>query len=161
MTVTMNRFEPADGVQARWRHCYDLAVRAINERGARGQITIREVTELLECDEPTAWAAMWEARKHLEQDGYRPLVEKPRFGWVIASASDALRVADKRRKKAGRQVKRGISVLRHTPRQELSQFERESADRELAKLNALADLHSRRRRLPLSEMEQLPPASGS
>lgn len=158
----MTSFEPADGVQARWRHCYELAVRAI-ERGPREQITIQEVQELLGCDERTAWQSMWEARKHLEKDGYRPLIEKPRFGWIVASASDALRVADKRRRKAGRQIQRGVHVLRHTPRDELSQFERQAADRELSSLTALADLHSRRRRLPLSDIDrgQLPPVSGS
>lgn len=151
-------FEPADGVQARWRYCYDLAAtRAVNE-----QITVHEVMELLGCDDTTAWAAMREARDHLEADGKRSVRTVPRFGWIVASASVHLRMAADRQRRAGRQVRKAISVIDAAPRGELSQFERQQADRQLASLTTMHDLHKRRIRTPLSEIEQpkQPPAVG-
>lgn len=151
-------FKPADGVKARWRHCYELAAsRAVDE-----QITVHEVMELLDCDETTAWAAMRDARDHLEADGKRSVRTVPQFGWIVASASVHLRMASDRQRRAGRQVRKAIRVIDATPRDELTQFERQAADRQLASLAAMRSLHERRIRTSLSQIGQAerPVASG-
>lgn len=151
-------FEPADGVKARWRYCYELAT----SRRVEEQITVHEVMDLLDCDETAAWAAMREARDHLEANGKRSVRTVPRFGWIVASASQHLRMASDRQRRAGRQVRKAIRVIDATPREELSQFEREAADRQLASLVSMRSLHERRIRTPLSQIEQAkrPTASG-
>jgi hypothetical protein len=151
-------FQPADGKQARWRYCYELAAaRKVGE-----QITVQEVMELLDCDERTAWASMRDARDQLEADGKRSVRTVPQFGWVVADASTQIRMASDRSRRAGRQVKKAIRIIDATPRDELSQFERQAADRQLASLTAMRGLHARKVRIPLSEMAQqeLAPASG-
>lgn len=156
--MTEAPFQPADGVKARWRHCYELAI----ARDVGEQITVHEVMELLDCDETNAWAAMRTARDHLEADGRRSVRTVPQFGWIVATASVQLRMANDRQTRARRQVKKAIRVLRATPREELSTFERQAADRQAASLTAMESLHSRRVRIPLSQIgqEQLPQASG-
>lgn len=156
--MTESPFRPADGVKARWRHCYELAI----SREVGDEITVHEVMELLDCDETNAWAAMRTARDHLEADGRRSVRTVPQFGWIVATASVQLHMANDRQKRASRQVRKAIRVLRATPREELTPFERQSADRQAASLTAMADLHARRVRTPLSQIgkEQLPPASG-
>lgn len=110
--------------RARWEDCYDLAL----SRQPREQITLHEVMEMLGCDEPAAWASMREAVARLERNGHRSLITEPKFGWIVATASDMLRLVDKREKKTVRALGRAARGLRATPRGELSQFERQAMD---------------------------------
>lgn len=150
--TTPQPFQPADGETARWRHCDTL----VDGREARDQVTIQEVMELLDCDEQAAWSAMDQCRARREADGQRSFYTVPGFGWVIATASDMLRMTEKRERKTGRALGRAVRVLRATPRKELSQFEREHADRQMVQLTAHEDLVNRRRRIPLSQIGQQP-----
>lgn len=152
-------FQPADGQTPRWRHCYDL----VTGRQVGDQVTLLEVTELLDCSPEAAWAAMRQARIHLEGDGCRTVRTVPRFGWVVMAAAEHLRAAEHHTAKARRQVVTAHRKVRSARREELSQFEREAADRMAASLTALSDLMGRRRRVPLGDLAKrsLPPAAGT
>lgn len=155
--MTMQPFQPADGVKARWRYCAELA----ETRDVDDHITVQEVMEVLECDEHVAWASMREARDHLEEDGKRSVRTVAGFGWIVASASVQLGMASDRQRRAGRQIKKARRVLAATPREELTPFERQAADRQAAALEAIQGLFGRRRRVPLSQIGkgELPAAS--
>jgi hypothetical protein len=150
-------FQPADGVQARWRYCYDLAL----TRDPRDQITLQEVMELLDCTRQAAIQAMDEARAHLEADGKGSLITVENFGWIIPTAADMLRLTEKRDRKTFRQSRRTTRIIDAVPRTELTQFERQALDRLSANHVRLQELKSRRR-IPLSQIGQpeLPAASG-
>lgn len=145
-------FTPADGVQPRWRYCYDL----VTDRDVNDQVTTQEIMELCDCDETAAWAAMRQAKAHLEADGQRSIRTVPRFGWIIMRPGEHITQAEHYERKSRRGLHRGIRVLGaiHSRREELSQFEREAADRTTSRLTAIRDLMGRRRRVSLSEIER-------
>lgn len=143
-------FEPIDGT-ARWRKVYDLVVgRQIND-----EILYREVEDLLDCDRTTAQAAMLKAVVHLEEEAGRSVRTVTNFGWIVMRAAEHINESDRRLKRARNQAKaavRKISAI-DSRRDELSQFEREAADRARMRASAMLELSSRRPR-SLSEMHK-------
>lgn len=156
--MTRDPFAPADGEKARWRYCYDLVV----TREPNEQIIVQEICELLQCDEKAAWAAMRDAKAHLESDGQRSVRTVPRFGWIVMRPGEHITAAEQYERKSRRGLGRGIRVLVAVAgrRDELSQFEREAVDRKTAQLSAVRELMGRRRKVRLADIErtELPPA---
>lgn len=135
-------FQPADGQRARWRYCYDLVM----ERKPGEDVTVDEVCELLDVDSVAAWAAMREAKKHLEEDKQQTVRTQNRFGWVIIDARASLAEIEKRRKKAARAVTGNarLIVSVQSKRHELSQIERSRLDFETRNTLGSQSLFSRK-----------------
>lgn len=145
-------FEPADGIEARWRKCYAL----VESRNSGDEITYREVEELCECDRTGALAAMDEAREKLLGDKQLAVRTVERFGWIKMTAAEQIDFVEERRLRAGRQIARGMTAIVATQnhRDELSQFERQRLDQEQATALRHAELLGRRRK-SLAELLKL------
>jgi hypothetical protein len=137
-------FEPADGIQPRWRYCYDLVL----AKQPNEEIVYREVEELLDCGHEGALDAMRTAQRHLESDGCQSVRNVPRFGWVVMRAGEHIAASDhhlrKARNASGRALRKITAI--DDRRGELSQFEREAADRAKLRATALLALSGRRQR---------------
>lgn len=153
MTQTEDPFAPADGEKARWRHCWDIIDGEGREPG--DQVLLQEVMERCNCDAKAAWAAMRDARRHLEEAGRRTVRTVPKFGWVVMNASEHLTASDHHAHKARRQVSTAHLKVSSARRKELTQFEREAADRMTTRYQALSELMGRRRST-LSDLSQRP-----
>lgn len=145
-------FEPKDGEVSRREHCVEL----IRSREPREAITYQEVMELLDCDRAAAQAAMDEARRTIEADGERSVYTVTNFGWIRCSAFDMLTQGQRRARKAQRAARRTVRGLRvaSAHRSELEPMHRAMVDYELSQATALAELHARRARIPLAEIER-------
>lgn len=117
-------FEPADGNEPRWQHCYDL----VAELQPGDDITYQQVMEALDCDRQVAIASMLQAKKHLEQDGQRTVRNVRRFGWIVCDAKANLTEADGRIKKTSRALERAARIVLATPRDELSRIDQSRLD---------------------------------
>lgn len=164
MNVERKLFAPADGVQARWRYCYDLAA----SRDVGDLITLEEVIDLLDgIDEEGAWREMRLANDARERDGLRSLIPIPQVGWRIANGVEAHEFGRRRARKQRRAAKRAIRTYRAVPRDELPQVQRQAHDQELRLLTQQEWLMRRRASVKsLAELaraarpEGLPHASG-
>lgn len=139
----MKPFEPADGESARWRKLYELVLtRRVND-----EITYGEAEDLLSVDHQTVLGVMREARAHLERDGQQSVRTVPGFGWIVMRASEHIGESDRHLKKSRNQAKYALRKVAAIDgrRDELSQFEREAADRAKLRASALLELSSRRR----------------
>lgn len=152
--MTRLPFQPADGETPRWRKLYDLVIsKQLNE-----EITYREAVDLLDCDLRAAQVAMRETTKRLEQDGQQSIRTVPNFGWVVMRAAEHLNESERHLRKtrnSARRAHRKITAI-DGRRSELSQFERERADRLKLTANAAAELTGRRR-LSLTELHKRTP----
>ena len=137
-------FVPADGETPRWKKCYDLVMtKAVNE-----EVTYREVEELLNVDRKAALDAMRSARAHLEHAGRQSVRTVAEFGWIVMRAGEHIGEADRHLRRSHVQAKTALRkvVAIDGRREELSQFEREAADRAKLRAQTLVDLTGRRRR---------------
>lgn len=137
-------FTPADGAKPRWQHCYDTVItKEINE-----EITYLEIMELCECDRQAAQQAMSQALPKLEANAGRSVKTIANYGWIVMRAAEHLDVAEKHQHKSRRALKRSTSKITALAqrREELTQFQREAADRIAAQNYALIGLMGRRRR---------------
>ncbi|MBX5463830.1 MAG: hypothetical protein IRZ28_22420 [Steroidobacteraceae bacterium] len=82
----------------------------------------------------------------LVEDG-RVLVAEARRGYRMAKASEHLQIADSRRRRAGRQLKRGGDVVEHVRLDELTEQERVTTTKMVVALRQMAAVvdHVRRR----------------
>lgn len=140
----MKPFEPADGETARWRKVYELVLtKEVND-----EITYREVEDLIEANRHAAYAAMRDAKRHLEQEGQQSVRTVPSFGWVVMRAAEHIDESDRHLRKSNTQAKialRTISAI-DSRRGELSQEQRQAADRNKLRALAVENMTGRRRR---------------
>lgn len=144
-------FEPADGESARWQKLYDLVL----TKNVDDQITYTEAEELLGIGQQGVLGAMWLARRHLEANGQLSVRTVRNYGWIVMAAAEHIGESDRHLKKAHNQAKTALRKVTAIDgrREELSQFEREAADR--AKLRAIAVVKLRSHHRPtFAELQQ-------
>jgi hypothetical protein len=112
MTATM--FEPA-GAEARWRSVYQLA----SGQPVGTLITYEQLDEATGSDVRAHRDPIFKASRVLEREDRRTLVVEKNRGYRIAAANEHEGLARKRQRRAWRQAKTGLSILRGTRRDEL------------------------------------------
>lgn len=144
-----DRFRPANGMRARWKYAYDLVV----SREPGDSITLLELAEALDWDDfdvnddrqrATLFQIMWEAIRHLEDDGQRTVKTIDKFGWVVLTSAQTLALAEGRRNKAARAVDRTVRVLTSIQEDELDRQQRSSLDFLASNLLRAGALYRRR-----------------
>ena len=144
-------FEPADGIQARWRYCAEL-VRSL-EPGS--QIPISEVMEVCDCDRSTAWNSMRTAAAHLEKNGEQSVVTQAPYGWrVISRGEEMLDKAKKQLDKTARAGSQAARVTANVDRERLTQFQRQDHDQLIRSLDRVSDIRQRKTR-SLAEISKM------
>lgn len=113
MTAAM--FEPA-GEEARWRSVYTLAT----GKPVDTVLTYEQLDEATGSDIRAHRDPVMKASRVLEREQRRTLVVVRNQGYRIAAANEHEGLARKRNRRAGRQLKTGLSILRGTRRDELS-----------------------------------------
>lgn len=142
-------FEPADGIKGRARQLAEL----VESRQPGDEVTYAEAMELLDCELTQVQAAMNGARKILEDGKARSVRTVERFGWIVMDARANLDEVDRRRKRASRATTRAVRLLNATPRDELSQIERQRADFQSRQLVGARSLYDRTSK-PFAELQK-------
>ncbi|MDX3314641.1 hypothetical protein P1S61_37440 [Streptomyces sp. ME08-AFT2] len=108
----MSHFE-ALGQEARWRAIYAL----LRPLGVGEIITYERMAEVLELDDDadrvTIRAALYRAAREYEQIDKHAVEAVKNVGYRVVEASEHLKLAQRRQKRAGRQLKRGHDHVVH------------------------------------------------
>lgn len=147
----MTAFKPKDGLQSRWKYCYELVTSVQSGDGIQGQ----EVMEACHCDWDEALEAMRIAREKLNRDGELSVRTVTKYGWIKLHPGEQLKQGEQHSNRAKKAMTKAVRSLNpaDSHREELTQSERDNLDRSKARYSVLAQLH-RGRKLDLDDLER-------